>query len=218
MSRRQIQRRQERQDKRQARREQRSTSQGRREDSLQERQRSETSRRWRRIIVRVLLGLIGVLILVGVVWGIATELFKEQPGTKIPDLGNLHIESLGAVHESYNSMPPTSGPHVPGVARPGIYEEQIPDELQVHNLEDAFVNVHYNCPDGCDALVGQLTTIIQEYLDAGRHVLLEPYVGMDSRIALTSWTRIDKFEEFDESRIRKFVEAYEGIDHHVRSR
>ena len=218
MSRRQIQRRQERQDKRQARREQKTGRQGRREDSVEERQRVERSRYRRRIIFRVLLGLVGVLILAGVVWGIVAELFKEQPGTKIPDLGNIHIESLNAAHESYNSLPPTSGPHVPGVARPGIYEEQIPDELQVHNLEDAFVNVHYNCPDGCEALVGELTTIVQEYLDEGRHVLLEPYSGMGSKIALTAWTRIDKFEAFDELRIRKFIEAYEGIDHHVRSR
>jgi hypothetical protein len=215
MSRRQFQRRQEQQDKRQARRDQKAARQGRHEDSMQGYQRLETSRRRRRIMVRVLLGLFGVLILAGVVWGIVAELFKDQPGTKIPDIGNLHIESLDAVHESYNSSPPTSGPHVPGVARPGIYEEQIPDELQVHNLEDAFVNVHYNCPNGCEALISRLTIITQEYLDAGRHVLLEPYAGMDTKIALTAWTRIDKFEEFDESRIRRFIEAYEGMDHHL---
>ena len=218
MSRRQIQRRQDRQDKRQARREQRSGKQGQREDSIEERQRAERSRHRRRIIIRVLLGLFGVLILAGVVGGIVAELFKEQPGIKIPDLGNLHIETLDTADESYNSLPPTSGPHVAGVAPPGIYEEQIPNELQVHNLEDAFVNVHYNCPNGCEALVSQLTAIVQGYLDDDRRILLEPYSGMDSKIALTAWTRIDKFDVFDESRIRKFVEAYEGIDHHVRSR
>ena len=39
---------------------------------------------------------------------------------------------------------------------------------------------------------------------------------MGSRIALTAWHRLDKFEEFDEGRIRDFIERYEGIDHHVR--
>jgi hypothetical protein len=37
---------------------------------------------------------------------------------------------------------------------------------------------------------------------------------MESRIALTAWQRLDKFDEFDADRIRAFIERYEGIDHH----
>ena len=33
---------------------------------------------------------------------------------------------------------------------------------------------------------------------------------MDSRIALTAWSRIDKFNEFDEKRIVRFIQAYRG--------
>jgi hypothetical protein len=40
-----------------------------------------------------------------------------------------------------------------------------------------------------------------------------PY--MDSRIALTAWGRIDKFDQFDESRVVGFIDAYAGVDHHV---
>ena len=39
---------------------------------------------------------------------------------------------------------------------------------------------------------------------------------MKSRIALTAWTRLDAFEEFDESRIVNFIGRYRGIDHHKR--
>jgi hypothetical protein len=39
---------------------------------------------------------------------------------------------------------------------------------------------------------------------------------MQSRIALTAWTRLDRLEEFDERRIVRFIEAYRGIDHHKR--
>jgi hypothetical protein len=39
---------------------------------------------------------------------------------------------------------------------------------------------------------------------------------MTTRIALTAWTRLDGFEEFDEKRIVRFIDAYRGIDHHKR--
>jgi hypothetical protein len=40
---------------------------------------------------------------------------------------------------------------------------------------------------------------------------------MGHRIALTAWTRIDTFDESDEGRIVRFIDAYRGIDHHVRT-
>jgi hypothetical protein len=39
---------------------------------------------------------------------------------------------------------------------------------------------------------------------------------MKSRIALTAWTRLDRLEEFDDKRIRRFIDSYRGIDHHKR--
>jgi Protein of unknown function (DUF3105) len=47
-----------------------------------------------------------------------------------------------------------------------------------------------------------------------RQVLLAPYPGMKTRIALTAWTRIDAFDDFDASRVSRFIKAYRGIDHH----
>jgi hypothetical protein len=37
---------------------------------------------------------------------------------------------------------------------------------------------------------------------------------MKSPIALTAWTRIETLSAFDARRIRRFIEAYRGIDHH----
>jgi hypothetical protein len=37
---------------------------------------------------------------------------------------------------------------------------------------------------------------------------------MNARISLTAWTRLDTFNDFDEARIDRFIEAYVGIDHH----
>jgi Protein of unknown function (DUF3105) len=137
----------------------------------------------------------------------------DLPGMSYSDLGNAHIQTLTDAHAPYNSDPPTSGPHLPYIAPWGIHTEPIPKELQVHNLEDGGVVVQYNCPTGCPDLVDKLKAIVQRY---ERQVLLAPYAGMKTRIALTAWTRLDAFDEFDEARIVRFIRAYQGIDHHPR--
>ena len=136
-----------------------------------------------------------------------------QPGVSQPDQGNRHIQTLNETIPPYNSEPPTSGPHLPYVAPWGIHTEPIPRQLQVHNLEDGGVMVQYNCPDACPDLVAKLKAIVAGY---DHQVILAPYPGMKTRIALTAWTRLDFFDELDERRVRRFITAYRGIDHHPR--
>jgi len=158
----------------------------------------------------------------------ATPKGKEgEPGISVPTLGNDHISTIESPHPPYNSKPPTSGPHVPMVARWGIYRSPIPNELQVHNLEDGGVMIQYNCKD-CGEMVQKLEQIGKEYFQKAQeekkkversryeHLIVAPYPGMESVIALTAWGKIDKLNEFDEARIKRFIEAYIGIDHHPR--
>jgi len=136
-----------------------------------------------------------------------------QPGVSYPDQGNRHVQTLRDTIPPYNSEPPTSGPHLPYIAPWGIHTEPIPRQLQVHNLEDGGVMVQYNCPAGCPDLVARLAAIVSGY---ERQVILAPYPGMKTRIAVTAWTRLDAFDDLDESRVRRFITAYRGIDHHPR--
>jgi hypothetical protein len=135
------------------------------------------------------------------------------PGVQFADQGNLHVPSADTPHVQYNSEPPTSGPHLPYIAPWGVHTRPIVRELQVHNLEDGGVVIQYNCPNGCADLVTQLEAIVKGY---DRQVLLAPYPGMKTRIALTAWTRLDAFDEYDEGRIVRFIRTYRGIDHHKR--
>ena len=135
----------------------------------------------------------------------------DLPGVKFADLGNLHISMPTDPHVPYNSEPPTSGPHLPYIAPWGIHTTPIVPELQVHNLEDGGVMVQYHCATPCPQLVEQLTAIVKRY---DIQVILAPYPWMRTRIALTAWTRLDAFDEFDEARIVRFIRAYRGIDHH----
>ena len=162
--------------------------------------------------------------------GQASGSASEGPGQTVPLQGNVHIQSPGSPHIPYNSDPPTSGPHVPFIVRWGIHTVPIPREIQVHNLEDGGVIIQYHCEKNCGELVARLESIVQQYQKRAEiersktsaqqpsryeHLILAPSnPGMDSTIALTAWGKIDKFNQFDEERITKFIEAYIGIDHH----
>jgi hypothetical protein len=153
----------------------------------------------------------GVVVLALVVGYFAYRAQADLPGQKFPDQGNLHVQTASEPHEPYNSAPPTSGPHLPYIAPWGVHTKPIPNELQVHNLEDGGVVVQYNCE--CPELVQKLADIVRRH---DRYVVLAPYPAMKSRIALTAWTRLETLDEFDASRIERFIKAYRGIDHHPR--
>jgi hypothetical protein len=157
--------------------------------------------------------LVGALLLAGAGYWAYGKWSAGSPGEFVKSLGNRHIAEAEVGLTTYNSSPPTSGPHLPKVADWGVHKEPVTKELQVHNLEDGGVVVQYNCPaadSACKPLVDKLADIARRY----DRVLLAPYPGMNEKIALTAWTRIDKFNDFDEKRIVRFIEAYIHVDHH----
>ncbi len=181
-----------------------ATPVSKREQQRQARARQRRNRRvWRIGLAILIIGGVGALLLVAI--------FRPEPGEQVASQGNAHIIESQMGQFTYNTSPPTSGPHLGSLADWGVHQEPIPNELQVHNLEDGGIMVQYSCNDGCPDLETQLRGIVERY-DEG--VILAPYPGMDTRIALTAWQRIDQFEEFDQGRIEDFIRAYRGIDHH----
>lgn len=60
--------------------------------------------------------------------------------------------------------------------------------------------------EDCHNLVDQL---ISAYEKKGKKKLIViPRPGMDSRIALTAWNYLDKFDQFNEVRVEKFIDAH----------
>lgn len=181
--------------------------QGTKSTRVQRREALARRRRNRRLLYTglavVIVGGLAALLL----WG----LFTPEPGEYVTSQGNAHVTEDQVGLSTYNTTPPTSGPHLGSLARWGVHDEPIPNELQVHNLEDGGVLVQYDCPDGCPDLVAELAGIVGRY---GEGVILAPYPGMETRIALTAWQRIDQFDDLDEQRIERFIRAYRGKDHH----
>lgn len=152
----------------------------------------------------------------GVVWivslGAGSGLAAEgEPGRAMPEQGNVHLQSPGSPHPPYSTIPPTSGPHVPWLARWGVHRIPIPWEVQVHNLEDGGVIIHYRCDSPCPETVATLERLVAEYPS---QVIAAPEPKLSSKFALTAWGRLALLEELDEPLIRRFIDAYRGLDHH----
>ncbi|HZT07452.1 MAG TPA: DUF3105 domain-containing protein [Chloroflexota bacterium] len=148
---------------------------------------------------------------------IVVKSVQAQPGKPVPNQGQTHIDK-GAAHVAYNSKPPTSGPHwnIAGEAPVdwGIYDTQIPDEAQVHNLEHGGIMIQYDCD--CPDLVAQLKDFYNRYVPTHKlplfpnssKIVIAPYKGLPAKITLTAWTRIDTMDDYDEARITRFIEAW----------
>jgi hypothetical protein len=154
---------------------------------------------------------------------------SQQPvvgETTFPTQGNLHIP-LGSVSPTeYNSTPPTTGPHFENLASWGVHADNVRYEHLIHNLEDRGVVVYYQCETDCPELVAELESILEPYIASGRHIVLarnnpawvengqQLHQDMGAPIALTAWRKLLLMDEVDAETIQKFIEKYEGIDHH----
>lgn len=122
-----------------------------------------------------------------------------------PDLGQGHVDSNDA-KVSYNSTPPTSGPHHFQPVIWGAYAERVERVQEVHNLEHGGVVIHYG--DKVDAAT--LTKLRAFYDDSPNAMLLAPLPKLGSKISLTAWTRLATCGTFDEGAFAAFRSAYRG--------
>jgi hypothetical protein len=120
-----------------------------------------------------------------------------------------------------NSNPPVGGPHwgsstcpeSPDDATPfcgpvpwGIYRETWDTESVVHNMEHGGIVVWYKTDN--TEVRDEIEGLIRRHLDRGELVLMVPYDDMeDDMIAVTAWSRIDKFpvSEYTEDRVETFM-------------
>lgn len=145
-----------------------------------------------------------VVIVIGGLIFIFTRPVKEklQVGETIAEQGASHIDQ-GSDHPLYNSNPPTSGPHWSSPAECKIYTKEIPDESVLHSLEHGAVWVSYKDKDN-KKLAQKLTDLINS--ESGK-LVLSPRSKNDSVIAVASWGRLMKLEEFDGGKISEFIDA-----------
>ena len=108
----------------------------------------------------------------------------------------------------YNSNPPTSGPHNANPMPFKVLDNPAPKENLVHNMEHGGVVVWYNTDD--QSVIKQLADTVNEELGRRKFVVMSKYTDMEpNTIAVTSWTRMDKFpvSDYNKKRVTDFIEA-----------
>ena len=109
----------------------------------------------------------------------------------------------------YPSNPPTSGPHSPTAGAFRVHDSPLRKENAVHSMEHGAVVVWYNTSD--QAAIDKLKGWVEDELGRGRPVVMTKYTGMEAEtIALTAWTRLDKFpaSTLTEKRVKNFIEEH----------
>lgn len=166
----------------------------------------------------ILIGIIVLILAIFLGW-LFKESSKPLPGEKLTDLGREHI-GIGT-EVKYNSNPPTSGPHYADWIKAGVYSEPKDDRNLVHSLEHGYVIMSYKCSvdqirseasesakpeDQCQQRQDQLKQVYDK--KGGRKLIVIPRADLETNFALTAWTYLDKFDEFDEKRVTSFIDAH----------
>ncbi len=152
-------------------------------------------------------GLAVILVIVLVVWLTA----RPTLGEAMPIEGADHVAD-GALPAQVSVDPPTSGTHYDQPAEAGFYEEPVDDGYLIHSLEHGYVIISYNCDELSDSECSSLKADISDTVASFDtfKVIGVPRPGMDVPVALTSWGRIDKLEQFDAESVQAFVRNNRG--------
>lgn len=140
-------------------------------------------------------------------------------GQPIDEMPHSHINPPSTVN--YNHDPPTSGCHysVANVApiQQGFYDQPVPNEAWVHNLEHGYIAVLYNCPNGCPADVQTLRNWYNALPStqcggiADKYVIILPYKSLATKFAVESWDWYDPINgALDINEIQRFYNNHHG--------
>lgn len=145
----------------------------------------------------------GVLLII--YWVVSNQSPKSPDYSKaFPIQGWEHI-AVGNPHLAYNSNPPTSGWHYNNPADEKFYNEELPDEQLVHNLEHGDIWIAYR-PGISEDIKNQLRKF------GNGKTITTARSKNEFDIALVAWGRLDAFNIenniLDENRIASFIKRY----------
>ena len=179
------------------------------------RARHESRKKRRRGLYLVASGIIAILITISLflpqfdLGGRGTGATSYKDGVGVPQAlmpGAFHRD--GATVE-YNTVPATSGDHWSTPTRCGFYEEELRDEIVVHNMEHGNVIMTHNLTNTAD--IASLKKAHDDLDGSGDWMVTRPDSRLpEAGIAMTAWGVLDQFIGVDEDRISRFFKAYKG--------
>lgn len=132
-------------------------------------------------------------------------------GQAIDEMPHTHVQPPAQI--SYNHNPPTSGCHYnlgygDAPIQTGAYNQLIPPEYWVHNLEHGYIVALYNCPSGCATQFQDLRNWYHSLPDEPGFpyvkVIIIPWPTMDVPFAAVSWDWYDPIPNFSIAEFNRF--------------
>lgn len=133
------------------------------------------------------------------VLGAADEGIDGVDAIRVAD--NTHTEA----GVDYDLRPPAGGAHAPVWANCGFYDEAVPDENVVHDLEHGAVWLAY-APDLDAPDLEALLALTR----SNPKVIATPYadLGEGEAVVATAWARQLRLDAVDGARLAEFVQTY----------
>ncbi|MHB1612760.1 MAG: DUF3105 domain-containing protein [Actinomycetes bacterium] len=131
----------------------------------------------------------------------------RDDGPAAQALGHAHVDGRVV----YSVIPPVGGDHSPIWLNCGVYDQPVPNEHAVHDLEHGAVWITYR-PSLPAAEVRQLQAFEARQSLVGatgsRYVDVSPYRGLSSPIVISSWGFQLRVSSPTDSRLQRFVDAF----------
>ena len=136
--------------------------------------------------------------------------------------GAHSIATPDGTSKSWNTFPPTSGPHYQVAAVYGSYDEPINQAQAIHNLEHGATVIQY----GAGVPAAEVAKLKDFYAESPNGMLVATLPALKNKLVLEAWTTSDpkpgqsssdpgrsflaKCTRFDESAFKAFRDAYRG--------
>lgn len=141
----------------------------------------------------------------------AGEAACSEPVTETFDPATVQHVLPGASEPTFQTDPPTSGPHQPGAPRTGRLDETLSRAIQVGSLEAGGVLVHHNGISEADIAA------LAEIEDDAIAVMPNPDLPEDTPVMVTGWLRrmsCDTVNDESIEAIATFARVHiEGAEH-----
>lgn len=141
---------------------------------------------------------IAILFLVTGVWYFGRAPEPENNEVRIPIMESEHTANTDNV--TYNSNPPTSGPHFTDWHKEWkFYETELPTGGLIHNMEHGGVVIFYK-PD----LPQETKGLLRELTEKNDKMIASANADIPASIALAAWGVYEYFDDFDEIGMEAF--------------
>src|SRR4051812_48996263 len=168
------------------------------------RKQEQAKERRRRIIISAVVA----FLVLGAGVGIFFAATAGGGGVKLDSVKTFKTLSQGHVTTkvTYKQNPPAGGEHNARWLNCGIYDQPVPNENAVHDLEHGAVWITYQ-PDLSAADVAKLKSIVQAKTKG--YLTLSPYPGLPAKVVASAWGKQIRLKGANDSKLTTFIDKYQ---------